>query len=791
MKFRPHVSLIAVVLFSLAFTTTSSAQLLNSWEGGLEDWTPRAGMTLSNTFGGPNQGTGVTDGTDSLQVTVPAEGFQRWGERNFSGQALTDIQTAAQNPLLSRFEFDVTYDTSLIPQGSVTFINQQLAMNTDSGWSQWDFGTELTDGMTDETLHFAVPLSRFGTLSPGSSPVILLFAVNSNWGAGLPGTLFYDNLLISEIVPDLDDSGLIDINDWTIFIGAHLTDISGLSFDERFGLGDLDSDGDNDFEDFVIFEAGFDAANGVGSFQDMLASIPEPATAVFFLLGGLVMLTARRRRAKCAIVALCCVGWLFPATTFAQLLNSWETGLESWIVTDFGNPPTSIATSTSFPTDGSQSLAVTNDEDGFFWSTKVNYGSADAQFTAFADAVDVGISNYALEFDVTFDTDSIPTGVTTSSISVALNSSGGWFEYGGLIGWDGVSTETAHVSIPLDQAVFPPTNGTGMLVPGSATTFYQVNLGIDGDWGIQPATFYFDKLELVQLTEPAMLMVEVDRADRTTRIMNDSGSGSVEFNYYTLTSGLMSLDRDGWDSLDSQNIDAVDGSDPGLDPGDSPGEGWDEAGGSDSTNLTEAFLLGSSTLGVGQSFAIGQAYNNSVDAQDLVFRYQDLTRPNRLTTGTVVYINEPSADCDFTGDSNCTGDDINLLVAEIAAVTNDPSFDLTGDGLVDLADRDEWLAQAGAMNLASMNPYQLGDATLDGTVDGQDFLAWNTNKFAMIAAWTAGDFNADGTVDGPDFLIWNSNKFTSADGGVSSVPEPAAAGLALLGLLGLWLYRCD
>ena len=45
--------------------------------------------------------------------------------------------------------------------------------------------------------------------------------------------------------------------------------------------------------------------------------------------------------------------------------------------------------------------------------------------------------------------------------------------------------------------------------------------------------------------------------------------------------------------------------------------------------------------------------------------------------------------------------------------------------LVDLADRDQWLAAAGARNLPSGNAYSLGDSNLDGTVDGQDFVLWN------------------------------------------------------------------
>ncbi len=89
------------------------------------------------------------------------------------------------------------------------------------------------------------------------------------------------------------------------------------------------------------------------------------------------------------------------------------------------------------------------------------------------------------------------------------------------------------------------------------------------------------------------------------------------------------------------------------------------------------------------------------------------------------------------------------------------------------------------MNLLSQQPYLLGDANLDGTVDGQDFIDWNSNKFTSIAAWTAGDFNVDGVVDGQDFIIWNNNKFTSAD--LTAVPEPAA--FLLSGLSCLWLVR--
>ena len=119
-------------------------------------------------------------------------------------------------------------------------------------------------------------------------------------------------------------------------------------------------------------------------------------------------------------------------------------------------------------------------------------------------------------------------------------------------------------------------------------------------------------------------------------------------------------------------------------------------------------------------------------------------------------------DGDFNDDGfyNCT--DIDGLTAAIAAGTNDPGFDLTGDGSVNLDDLNAWLAEAGAVNNASGNPYLLGDADLNGNVDGTDFNVWNANAFTSVASWCSGDFNADGNVDGQDFGIWNVNKFTSA-----------------------------
>jgi hypothetical protein len=121
-------------------------------------------------------------------------------------------------------------------------------------------------------------------------------------------------------------------------------------------------------------------------------------------------------------------------------------------------------------------------------------------------------------------------------------------------------------------------------------------------------------------------------------------------------------------------------------------------------------------------------------------------------------------DGDFDNDGDYDINDIDALVGNIAIGPADPdTFDLTGDGLVNLADRDTWLAEAGAANLPSGNPYLVADSNLDGTVDGQDFVTWNRFKFSPSGLWSRADFNADGFTDGMDFEEWNANKFMTSE----------------------------
>jgi hypothetical protein len=95
----------------------------------------------------------------------------------------------------------------------------------------------------------------------------------------------------------------------------------------------------------------------------------------------------------------------------------------------------------------------------------------------------------------------------------------------------------------------------------------------------------------------------------------------------------------------------------------------------------------------------------------------------------------------------------------------------------------------------------LGDANLDGTVNGEDFSQFSHNLGQSGAVWDQGDFNYDGTVNSEDFASFSHNLGQVADQAgalesapntssitLANVPEPSGPGLALIVAAGV-LYR--
>ncbi len=134
-------------------------------------------------------------------------------------------------------------------------------------------------------------------------------------------------------------------------------------------------------------------------------------------------------------------------------------------------------------------------------------------------------------------------------------------------------------------------------------------------------------------------------------------------------------------------------------------------------------------------------------------------------------------DFDHNGSLGCT--DIAQLGEEIRSDSDNPEFDLTGDGKVDSSDLRAWLQIAGNANLGEGRSYRLGDANLDGQVNTDDYNRWNRRRWEYGAGWCGGDFNLDNITDRADFDYWNSSKFGERKiraAGSSAIPltEPSS-----------------
>ena len=108
-----------------------------------------------------------------------------------------------------------------------------------------------------------------------------------------------------------------------------------------------------------------------------------------------------------------------------------------------------------------------------------------------------------------------------------------------------------------------------------------------------------------------------------------------------------------------------------------------------------------------------------------------------------------------------------------AAATNNQSYGL---GYADSADPGN---PAGLPSGQVEIKYTLlGDANLDGKVNGTDFslMAANFNK-AVTNGWDQGDFNYDGAVNGTDFVLLadNFNQFASQSAVATSTPATRTA----------------
>jgi hypothetical protein len=144
---------------------------------------------------------------------------------------------------------------------------------------------------------------------------------------------------------------------------------------------------------------------------------------------------------------------------------------------------------------------------------------------------------------------------------------------------------------------------------------------------------------------------------------------------------------------------------------------------------------------------------------------------------------------DFDGNGVLDEKDVNLLTMEINTGTGNKQYDVNGDGNVDTADHTMWVKE--------LKKTWFGDANFDKEFNSTDLVqVLAAGKYEDTidknAGWEEGDWNADQDFNSADLITG------LADGGYEQgvfpdgaavVPEPASAGMLMLGLLYLLTRR--
>ncbi len=166
-----------------------------------------------------------------------------------------------------------------------------------------------------------------------------------------------------------------------------------------------------------------------------------------------------------------------------------------------------------------------------------------------------------------------------------------------------------------------------------------------------------------------VLVLEINTTDGQMRMRNQTGA-TVNIDYYEITSPMNALNAGvgGWSSLQDQvNVTNFPG-------GNGTGNGWEEAGGSNSSVLSESYLTGNSAFNNGINVGLGAGFNVG-GMHDVGFSY-----------GLVSSVPNPVGD--YNNDGTVNAPDY-VLWRNGGPLFNDPSVG------VQPADYDQWKANFG------------------------------------------------------------------------------------------------
>jgi hypothetical protein len=445
---------------------------------------------------------------------------------------------------------------------------------------------------------------------------------------GLSNGNLYDTL------GDFSNNGTVGLEDYSFLMTNLHTNVSAFSPSQRFRRGDFNLDKVVNYADIVGFTKAYETAHGVGSLQAALAAVPEPAAGSLLALGALVLTTQRRRigrmSVRAALLALPCVllalggsearaQWRYldatsantgPSSAFLPGVNnqaddnlwSTRTGFSSssnFFQSGDGNGEDSpqIFTTISGLTPNSFYAVNVHFWDAFSWNIRAGFVSGNLTlYAAAADAAALGAQAAPLSNTLTYQAGFAPT-----------------------------------VQVENDRTMYAGSVGTTKSNGSGQITVYIDDL--PSTIGVNQRTWY-DGLSY-QATMLQSLTLRVNTVSGALSLRNETGA-PIDLKYYEIRSNSGAFDPIVWNSLDDQE------------GGDPVGTGWDQAGGSSASILSEYNLNSSRLMNPSDAAYLGKAFNVGA-MQDIAFFYS-IPNQNSLTAGFVDYVTTPALLGDFNGD---------------------------------------------------------------------------------------------------------------------------------------------
>ncbi len=602
----------------------------------------------------------------------------------------------------------------------------------------WTVQTE-TDSTLAETGGTAVTIAgNGGTVNLGNAWIKSPFEdVQFNFvTGGTPGsgTVSYTgNGGTAFVRSDLDTDGDIDPNDYNVFLQNNFASLSGLSDVAAYRRGDLDGDGDNDHVDFRQFKADYDAANGSGSFNQLIAGVPEPAALTLLISSIVGMALVRRRRPS---TSSC---WLFIALVALvplTLVSPTDAALRHQYTFNNSSAADSVGTAHGNVVDPG---AITNyTQAGRLNLSAINDATPNSNQTPFTAGAYVNLPNDIMSATFSGGTAGAASFETWVSVDTNRNwaeifsfgtsndgedtaTSGSDTDYITMIPAHGAGGGTlwslAHPAgggdMPAESGVVLPTDVPHHIVavfnhndttagpngtirqylngaPAGVTSIHpNINLNTftnNNNWlgrSQWPDPLFDGHFDEFRIYDHALTAQEV--SDNFAEGPTLPDRLTLEVNTVT---GAVALKNTGPIpvNMDFYRIESVGGalneaswnslSDQNFDAdGPGPGQNWDESGGSDQFGLSEIFLLGDSTLATSSLVSLGGAFNPAVFGSgnngDLEFFITDPL--GEELRGIIQYVTTGGLPGDYNNDGRVDAADYVVWRKNPAAHGGDPA----------------------------------------------------------------------------------------------------------------------